>query len=60
MTDTANGDSDCSDDFYLMASEEAPMSGDVDGPHLYVTSPKAGDEAEAGEEYTVEVRRAAA
>lgn len=46
---------DCSDDFYLMASEEAPEVGDVDGPYLFVTSPKAGDSADAGGVYTVEV-----
>lgn len=46
---------DCSDDFTLLASEEAPSVGDPDGPHLYVTSPEEGDLAFAGEEYTVEV-----
>lgn len=47
--------SDCSDEFYLMASEEAPGVGDVQGPYLVVTSPAEGDFAEAGELYTVEV-----
>ena len=46
---------DCSDDFYLLASEEAPVVGDMDGPSLVVTSPEEGDMAYAGEEYTVEV-----
>eukprot|EP00904_Undaria_pinnatifida_P003644 jgi/Undpi1/13280/HiC_scaffold_8.g02942.m1 len=45
---------DCSDDFYLLASEEAPVVGDMDGPSLVVTSPEEGDMAYAGEEYTVE------
>lgn len=48
-------DTDCSDEFYLMASEEAPLSGDENGPYLIVTSPVEGDTAVAGEEYTVEV-----
>lgn len=46
--------SDCSDDFYLMASEEAPTVSDVDGPTLDVTSPDEGDVAMAGDEYTIE------
>lgn len=49
-------DTDCSDEFFLMASEEAPASGDEDGPYLTVTSPVEGDTAEAGEEYTIEVK----
>ena len=48
-------DVDCSDEFYLLASEEAPMVGDEDGPSLVVTSPEEGDIAMAGGEYTVEV-----
>lgn len=48
--------SDCSDEFYLMASEEAPEVGDDDGPTIVVTSPSDGDSAVPGEEYTVEVR----
>lgn len=47
--------SDCSEEFFLMASEEAPGVGDVEGPYLIVTSPADGDFAEAGEAYTVEV-----
>lgn len=58
--ETTGGDSDCSDEFYLMASDEAPQVGDVDGPYLKVTSPMEGDEAYAGDEYTVEVRKAKA
>lgn len=50
--------SDCSDEFYLMASEEAPQAGDEDGPSIAVTSPSEGDSAVPGEEYTVEVWRA--
>lgn len=46
---------DCSDPFYLLPSDEAPQAGDADGPSLQVTSPKDGDMAIAGEEYTVEV-----
>lgn len=38
-----------------MASAEAPGVGDIDGPYLIVTAPMAGDSADAGEEYTVEV-----
>lgn len=45
----------CSDEFHLMASEDAPAVGDVDGPYLIVTAPAKGDFAEAGKEYTVEV-----
>lgn len=48
-------DEDCSDEFYLMVSEEAPGVGDLNGPYLIVTSPKEGDAADAGQEYTVEV-----
>lgn len=48
-------DGDCSDEFYLLASDEAPMVGDSDGPSLTVTSPGKGDMAVAGDEYTVEV-----
>lgn len=51
-------DADCSDEFYLMASAEAPEVGDPDSPYLFVTAPAAGDWADAGEEYTVKVRRA--
>lgn len=47
----------CSDEFYLMAHEEAPTVGDADGPYITVTSPTEGDSAEVGEEYTVEVRK---
>eukprot|EP00752_Nemacystus_decipiens_P014647 g13044.t1 len=47
-------DGDCSDEFYLLASDEAPSAGDPDGPYVMVTSPAEGDSAEAGEEYTVE------
>lgn len=57
VMEVKSGDSDCSDEFYLMASDEAPEVGDVDGPYLKVTSPTEDDEAYAGEEYTVEVRR---
>ena len=46
---------DCSDEFTLLASEEAPDVGDEDGPYLYVTAPTSDDVATAGEEYTVEV-----
>lgn len=46
-------DYDCSDDFYLMASEMAPTD-DETGPRLTVTSPAMDDVAVAGDEYTVE------
>lgn len=49
-------DGDCSDDFYLIGSDEAPKVGDSDGPSLEVTSPAEGDLAEACNEYTIEVR----
>lgn len=48
-------DADCSDEFFLLASNEAPQVGDADGPSLVVTSPALGDVAEACNEYTVEV-----
>lgn len=44
---------DCSDEFYLMASEDAPEVGDDDEPTLVVTSPEDGDVAMAGETYTI-------
>ncbi|CAM9888516.1 unnamed protein product, partial [Laminaria digitata] len=47
-------DADCSDDFYLIGSEEAPKVGDSDGPTIKVTSPAEGDMAEACHEYTIE------
>lgn len=48
-------ESDCSDEFELLESEEADeMIGD--GSYLVVTSPEEGDLALAGGEYTVEVR----
>ena len=53
-------DGDCSDEFYLLASDEAPQVGDADGPSLVVTSPAVGDIAEACHEYTVEVSTRAA
>lgn len=57
MADVSDEDNtDCSDEFYLLASTEAPSVGDADGPYVMVTSPAEGDSAEAGEEYTVEVR----
>lgn len=46
-------DYDCSDAFYLMASDMAPTGTD-DGPMLMVTSPAMDDVAMAGDEYTVE------
>lgn len=49
-------DMDCSDDFTLIASEDAPEVGEM-GYSLTVTSPSVGDTAMAGEEYTVEVRK---
>ncbi|CAN0591129.1 unnamed protein product, partial [Laminaria digitata] len=55
VSDVADaGGVDCSDTFYLMASDEAPTVGETDGPYLFVTSPGKGDTAEAGEEYTIE------
>eukprot|EP00752_Nemacystus_decipiens_P013419 g11882.t1 len=46
-------DSDCSDEFSLLASADAPVVGD-EGYYLDVTSPSAGDVALAGSEYTIE------
>lgn len=48
-------ESDCSDEFYLVASSDALIAGDADGPSIEVTSPSLNDVAEAGDEYTVEV-----
>lgn len=45
----------CSDQFTLMASEEAPEAEEPDGPYLHVTWPTAEDVLEAGDEYTIEV-----
>lgn len=45
----------CSEAFSLLPSEQAPQSGDVDGPFLEVISPMENDGAVAGEDYTVEV-----
>ncbi|CAN0190946.1 unnamed protein product [Pylaiella littoralis] len=49
-----DSDSDCSDEFYLLPSEDAPDPAEATGPHIMVTSPASGDSAMAGEEYTVE------
>eukprot|EP00752_Nemacystus_decipiens_P006737 g6056.t1 len=43
----------CSEDFYLMASADAPAPGEPGGPTMAVVSPNAGDMAVAGEVYTV-------
>lgn len=48
-------DGDCSDEFYLMASDEVTTEVSEDY-FLTVTSPEEGDVAVAGDEYTVEVR----
>lgn len=45
----------CSEDFYLMASADAPVAGEPGGPTMAVISPDAGSMAVAGEVYTVEV-----
>lgn len=45
----------CSDEFYLVAAEEAPMVADSNEAYLVVTSPMDGDMAIAGGVYTVEV-----
>eukprot|EP00903_Cladosiphon_okamuranus_P015454 g14272.t1 len=44
---------DCSREFYLMASGDAPRVGDVDGPSMEVVSPAAFDELSPGETVTV-------
>lgn len=46
---------DCSEEFRLMASEEAPARGGDGTPFLDVLSPLEGDFAVAGERYTVQV-----
>lgn len=46
---------DCSSEFILIASDQAPLITDSDGPQLVVISPQDDDVAVAGEEYTVEV-----
>lgn len=48
-------DGDCSDEFYLMASDEVTTTVSEDY-FLTVTSPESGDVAVAGDEYTVEVK----
>lgn len=48
---------DCSDGFYLIASDGTPTEGPVGEAHIVVTSPAEGDLAIAGDEYTVEVSR---
>ncbi|CAB1104079.1 unnamed protein product [Ectocarpus sp. CCAP 1310/34] len=55
MVKNAEDESDmgCSDDFTLIASEDAPEAGEM-GYSLTVTSPSDGDTAMAGEVYTVE------
>lgn len=45
----------CSDDFYLMASQDVPMVGEEGGPSIEVLSPTVDSVAISGEEYTVEV-----
>lgn len=45
----------CSEDFYLMASADAPAPGEPGGPAMAVVSPDKGAMAVAGEIYTVEV-----
>lgn len=49
-------DGDCSAEFTLMASDEVPAVGSVDGPYIEVTAPASGDMAKACNEYTIEVR----
>lgn len=58
MVKNADDESDmgCSDDFTLIASEDAPEAGDM-GYSLTVTAPSDGNTAMAGEVYTVEVRK---
>lgn len=45
----------CSDDFYLMASVDKPIAGEVGGPSIAVLSPTKHSVAFAGGEYTIEV-----
>lgn len=57
VADVSDGtEVDCSEEFRLMPSEDAPEVGDEPGPYLVVTSPGSDDNAEAGVEYTVEVK----
>eukprot|EP00903_Cladosiphon_okamuranus_P010794 g10199.t1 len=44
----------CSEDFYLMASADAPAAGQPGGPSMAVIAPDAGAMAVAGEVYTIE------
>lgn len=47
---------DCSGEFYLMASADAPRVGDADGPSMEVVTPTADDRLSPGERVTVKVR----
>lgn len=55
VADVESGEADCSGDFYLVASTDAPEP-KPDSYYMIVTSPEEGDVAMAGEEYTIEVR----
>lgn len=45
----------CSDDFYLVSSEDVPGPGEEGGPVMLVVEPSANAIAVAGDMYTVEV-----
>lgn len=47
-------DYDCSDEFYLIGTDDYEDMSDTEEPSLEVTSPAMGDVAMAGDEYTVE------
>lgn len=55
VAEVDDGEADCSGEFYLMASDEAPTFPDPETYYMVVTSPEDGDVAMVGEEYTVEV-----
>lgn len=46
----------CSEDFYLVSSQDVPLPGNTGGPSMAVVSPTADSIAVAGNEYTIEVR----
>lgn len=44
----------CSEDFYLVSSQDVPLPGNTGGPSMAVVSPTADSIAVAGNEYTIE------
>lgn len=59
ISEVGSGRVECSDDFYLMSTEDSLLPGEPGPATIDVLSPTKEDVAVAGEEYTVEVRTAA-